>query len=424
MSKRLQIDYIDIAEVEFGDKTSLADGKLTINKKELLGLVHSELFAFMDIHLAVPGESCRILAIHDVMQPRCKADAPETSYPGIWGKLAPAGEGRTVALRGVMVSEIYYAKCNIKYYMDMGGPCAEYTHFAKHFHVIIDAAPAEGVSDVSYAEALKHAALTVNVHLAKLGIDKTPDETEVFELTPVAPGPDGKTLPKVAYMVTHMASHDIWNFLLYGQSALNFLPFIIHPTEVLDGAMLWRYWEPNYYLQNEIYIRELMKRHGKDLEFVGIVITNNVMKIDSKETMGMIGASLCKHTLGADCVMLNKSGMGHCQLDSALAFKWCENMGMPAALNLSAVSNELPGDMLVISDPSIDAVINSGRNFDLEHPRVNRLIGEHANVPSLLGFDPWGPFTHTTNFAYQGIWSQLGDCYATTDANLPAIGGR
>lgn len=44
------------------------------------------------------------------MQPRCKADAPETSYPGIWGKLAPMGEGRTVALKGVVVSDIYYAK--------------------------------------------------------------------------------------------------------------------------------------------------------------------------------------------------------------------------------------------------------------------------------------------------------------------------
>ncbi|MDO5015780.1 MAG: glycine/sarcosine/betaine reductase component B subunit [Eubacteriales bacterium] len=419
MSKRLQIDYIHIYDVQFGDVTSLENGVLTINKEELLSMVESELFADLDIKIACPGDSCRILGIHDVMQPRCKADAPETSYPGIWGKLAPMGEGRTVALKGVVVSDIYYAKCNIKYYLDMGGECAKYSNFSRHFHVVLDAKPAPGISDLSYAEALKNASLTINVFLAKLGLDQKPDDTKVYELGPVGPGPDGKPLPKVAYHVVHMASHDTWNFLLYGQSALNFLPIIVQPTEILDGAMIWRYWEPNYFLQEEVYIKELMDRHGKDLEFVGVVFSNNVMKIDGKDAMGMMAATLCKETLKADCVIVNKSGMGHCQLDQALAYNWEESMGMKCVMNLSAVSNDKPGDMLVISDPKIDAVINSGRNYDLNHPKVERVIGEDSNVPSLMGVDVRGPFTHTTNFAYQGIWSQLGDCYVTTDADLP-----
>ncbi|WP_302295080.1 glycine/sarcosine/betaine reductase component B subunit [Pyramidobacter piscolens] len=419
MSKRLQIDYIHVKDVKFGERTALDHGVLTIDKQELLDMAGSELFGKLDIKLARPGESCRILGIHDVMQPRCKADAPETSYPGIWGKLAPVGEGRTVALKGVVVSDIYYAKCNVKYYLDMGGECARYTNFSRHFHVILDAEPAEGVSDLSYAEALKYASLTINVRLAKLGIGETPDETKTYQLGPVGPGPDGKPLPRVAYHVVHMASHDTWNFLMYGQSALNFLPIVVQPTEILDGAMIWRYWEPNYFLQEEIYIKELMERHGKDIDFAGVVFSNNVMKIDGKDTMGMIAATLCKETLKADCVIVNKSGMGHCQLDQALAFNWEEKMGMRCVMNLSAVSNDRPGDMLVIADPRIDAVINSGRNYDLHHPRVERLIGEGTNVPSLLGVDAKGPFTHTTNFAYQGIWSQLGDCYVTTDADLP-----
>lgn len=421
MSKRLQLDYVHVTDVKFGDVTSLSDGLLTINKQELMELVESELFSDLDIKISYPGESCRILGIHDVMQPRCKADDPDTSYPGIWGKLAPAGEGRTVALKGVVVSDIFYAPCNIKYYLDMGGECAKYSNFSRHFHVILDAKPAKGVSDLSYSEALKNASLTINVYLAKLGLDQKVDESKVYELGPVGPGPDGKPLPKVAYHVVHMASHDTWNFLVYGQSALNFLPTILQPTEILDGAMIWRYWEPNYFLQEEVYIKELMERHGKDLEFVGVVFSNNVMKIDGKDTMGMMSATLCKETLKADCVIVNKSGMGHCQLDQALAYNWAESMGMKCVMNLSAVSNDRPGDMLVISDPKIDAVINSGRNYDLNHPRVDRVIGAESNVPSLLGVDVKGPFTHTTNFAYQGIWSQLGDCYVTTDADLPIV---
>lgn len=234
-------------------------------------------------------------------------------------------------------------------------------------------------------------------------LGQEPDEVESFDWAgPVGPGPDGKPLPKVAYFATHLASHDTWNFLYYGQSALNFLPIVVQPTEILDGAMVWRYWEPNYYLQNEMYIKELLRRHGKDLEFVGCVFANNVMRIDDKDTMGMIGARLCRDTLKADCVVVNKSAMGHAQLDSALAFNWMEKLGMPAITNQAAVSNYEPGDMLVIADPKVNAVISSGRNWDVEHPRVERLVGEHANVPCLLGYDPWGPFTHTTNYALCG----------------------
>ena len=61
--------------------------------------------------------------------------------------------------------------------MDMGGPCAKYSNFSRHFHFCIDATPGEGVSDASYAEALKHASLSLNVFLAKLAIDIEPDET-------------------------------------------------------------------------------------------------------------------------------------------------------------------------------------------------------------------------------------------------------
>jgi len=113
---------------------------------------------------------------------------------------------------------------------------------------------------------------------------------------------------------------------------------VVQPTEILDGAMIWHYWEPNYLLQNEVYIKELMRRHGKELEFVRIVFANNVMKIDSKDTMGMIAANVCKETFRADYVLLNKSGMRHCQLNSAPAFNWCQKLGMPAMLNFSAVS--------------------------------------------------------------------------------------
>ena len=381
MSGELKIKYIYVKNVEWGDKSRLEGGNLTLNKNELMEVISAdrEFFGSCEIHIVRPGENTRILGIQDAMQPRCKETAPETSYPGIWGKLAPMGEGTTLALKGVVVSDIFYAKLNIKWYLDMKGECARYSQFSKQFHVVLDAQPKEGTTPLNYSQALKHASLTINVMIAKLGLGQPHDREETFCLGPVGPGPDGKTLPKVAYSVVHMAQHDTWNFLVYGQSAVGFLPMVLQPTEILDGAMLWRYWEPNHYLQNENCIMELMRRHGKDLEFVGCVISNNVMRIDDKETMAMMSARICRDTLKADCVLVNKSGMGHGQLD---------------------------------------AVINSSHNFILHHERVGKLIGENANVPSLLNVDPWGPFDHTTAAAYQGHMNQLGDFFLTADPEL------
>ena len=48
----------------------------------------------------------------------------------------PAGEGKTVALKGVVVSDIYYAKCNVKYYLDMGGEAAKYSNFSRLYSLV------------------------------------------------------------------------------------------------------------------------------------------------------------------------------------------------------------------------------------------------------------------------------------------------
>lgn len=416
----LTIQYIRVKDVNWGAESKLEEGILTLNKQELLDAISddSEFFDKLDLHIVKPGDDCRILGIQDVMQPRCKVDAPETSYPGIWGKLAPMGMGRTIALKGVVVSDIYYAPLNIKWYLDMKGECARYSQFSKHFHVVVDATPKKDTIPVNYAQALKHASLTINVMIAKLGIGQVPDEMETFDLGPVGPGPDGKPLPKVAYSVVHMAQHDTWNFLVYGQSAVGILPMVLQPTEILDGAMLWRYWDPNYYLQNENIIRELMDRHGKDIEFVGVVISNNVMKIDGKDTQAMMSARVCRDTLKADCVLISKSGMGHAQLDAAMNYTWMQRFGMPAVVNLAAVSNEKPGDNLVVYNPDLDAVTNSSRSYILKHPRVEKVIGIGADVPCLRGLDPQGPFEHVTAAAYQGWMNQLGDFYVTADSDL------
>ena len=66
MNKKLQLDSVRVKKVQFGAETTLTDGILTLNKEELLDLIRSDLFETVDVKLAVPGESCRILGVHDI----------------------------------------------------------------------------------------------------------------------------------------------------------------------------------------------------------------------------------------------------------------------------------------------------------------------------------------------------------------------
>ena len=68
MSKKLQIDYIHVKKVEFGAKTELKDGILTVNKEELMDLAKSELFGSLDIKLGCAGRK-----LQDPRNPRCDA---------------------------------------------------------------------------------------------------------------------------------------------------------------------------------------------------------------------------------------------------------------------------------------------------------------------------------------------------------------
>ena len=40
MSKRLQIDYVRVNKVQFGETTNLTDGVLTVNKEELMDMAN------------------------------------------------------------------------------------------------------------------------------------------------------------------------------------------------------------------------------------------------------------------------------------------------------------------------------------------------------------------------------------------------
>jgi len=420
---KLQIDYINIKSVEFGSSTALQGSVLTINKEDLISQIDTSYFESVDIIIARPGEDVRILGLADSTQPRVKADDPDATFPGYLGKMVPAGDGRTVALKGVLVSELYPLKANFKNIIDMKGAIADISMLSRHNHIVLDLRPKEGIDGATYCHAQKTAALKLSVHLAKLGIKRAADSTGRYELRAVKPGPDGKPLPKIAYLTAQWAGFDVQQFFYYGQSGIGMLPTLVHPNEMLDGALVYRYFQPTYYYQEEAIIKELCARHGKDIEFVGVVLTAGKTEITAKEASSMEAAVIARNYLKADITINTMAGMGHVQLEQQMFHLWSEKLGMKAVSVIPGVSVEKPGDTLVISESAVDAIVHNSSGPIMEYPRVETLIGL-PDVPALMAHDLRGPFVAPTNLTVHGIYSKQGASYVTDDLDLITEGWR
>ena len=101
---RLELDILNIKDVQFAEKTALSGGVLSINRRELQGLLQEDRrLSRVDIELAHPGDKCRILQVADVIEPRAKTRGSGNDFAGTLGGQGNVGEGNTCVLRGAAV---------------------------------------------------------------------------------------------------------------------------------------------------------------------------------------------------------------------------------------------------------------------------------------------------------------------------------
>ena len=119
--------------LKFGEKTGFADGTLTVNKKELLDLIAEDplLGKKLDVDLAMPGESVRIIPVKDVVEPRWKIEGKGQVFPGMLSDVETVGEGKTLVLSGAAVVTAGKLVRFQEGIIDMSGPGAEYTPYSK-----------------------------------------------------------------------------------------------------------------------------------------------------------------------------------------------------------------------------------------------------------------------------------------------------
>ena len=393
---RLELNILTIRDTQFENKTAVSDGVLYINRSELQELLlEDRRLSQVNIELTHPGEKCRILQVLDVIEPRAKTSDGDEDFPGVVGGQVPVGKGSTCVLRGtaVVISD-YRERREISTsadpngeIIDMFGPGAEISPYGKTHNIVLLSTPATGVSTQEYMAALKIAGLKTSAYLAKAGKGITPDETEIFQLPPLIEMTEGfEKLPKVIYIfqiLTLQFEPIPGEPVLYGKNVQDIVPTLIHPNEIFDGSVTSPIPALNvqtYQIQNHPIIKELYKRHGKELCFTGVIATiapNNVADIERVSNMA---ASLAKYILGANGAVLTKTGGGAPELTMARTAQRCEQLGIKTAIAMlhmgADISDTKYGAATIFSMSEVDAIVSMGVPFmELTLPAVDRIVG-------------------------------------------------
>jgi glycine reductase complex component B subunit alpha and beta len=393
---RLELRWSDVDEVVAGAVTRLAGARLEVDLEALRALlVVDARLTEVRLELVHPGERCRIGRVFDVIAPRARLDGED--FPGVLGPVARAGAGRTLALAGVAVVVTDQQSDSVAgalAVIDMAGPNAALSAFGGTHNLVISAWPAPGTGRSEYLAAVRLAGLRAAVHLARAAREAEPDRVEVFALPPSPRVPAALAhLPRVAYVFqihSHQRPTGVDEGILYGDPVRRMLPTVIHPNEVLDGAVLRGFMGRSvttWAIQNHPVIRALYGHHGRTLWFAGVVATVAQATEPERVRSAFLTAGLVAHTLGADGAVLTKIGGGAPHVDMAQAASQCEALGVKTTVLVEDMSTDGSAEgMLLFDFPGVDAMVNVGCSQEaLTLPAMDRVVGADDLAPRLLG---------------------------------------
>ena len=388
---KLELGKIEIEDINFGEQTEIKDNVLYINKEELLENIDGEEdVKSIEIDLVKPGDSVRIIPVKDVIEPRVKVEGPGGVFPGFISGEEMVGSGRTLALKGCAVVTTGNIVGFQEGIIDMTGPGADYTPFSQFNNIVINCEVKDDVQQHEHEELVRMIGLNAATYLAEAGKDVKPDSVEEFEHKPLYEAdnqyPD---LPKVGYVYMLQSQGLLHDTYVYGVDAKEIIPTLISPTEIMDGAIISGNCvsacdkNATYIHQNNPVIKDLYERHGKDFNFMGIIITNENVTLADKERSSNYTAKLAEQ-MGLDAAIVSEEGFGNPDADLIMNCTKLEEKGIKTVL----ITDEYAGrdgssQSLADADPRADAVVTAGNaNEVITLPALDKTIGyqQTANV--------------------------------------------
>ncbi len=399
----LKIRNFPVKEVVFGDNTAYSDGKLTINKQEALDVVKKdEHITDADIVLANPGDMVRLCPVKDAVEPRCRLDG-KPLFPGVTGKIYPAGDGIQHALKECCVTVVgkHWGGFQDGLF-DMGGEGAKLSYFSSLKNIVLVADSDEVFEQKEQQKknhALRWAGFRLAEYLGQTVKDQSSSDEEVFDLPPILKRSEAvNKLPKTVLVMQAMSQMEEmgYNDLIYGWDSNHIIPTLVNPAEILGGAFVGGSFMPSsstwctYDIQNYPLVKSLMAEHGKSLNFLGIIFSNMNVALEQKERSALQVAQVASF-LGADAAIVNMPGYGNPDADYIACIVALEDVGVKTV----GVSNEATGrdgasQPLVTLDEKADALVSTGNVSELIELPPMKVIGELAALGRDGNSGGWG----------------------------------
>lgn len=391
---QLELRRINIKDIILGDQFEIKDGILTIDTGQLINKLKEDInIKEIKIDIAKPGEKTRIIPVKDVIEPRVKVEGEGNGFPGVSTEVTQVGSGKVNTLNGAAVVTIGDIVGFQEGVIDMWGEGAKWTPFSKTYNIVVDITPVDGLEPHIHEETVRLAGLKAAEIIGETGRDAEPDKVDIFELddifTETAKYPD---LPKVVYVEMLISQGLLHDGYIYGVNSRNILPTLIHPNEELDGAVISGNCVAacdkitTYQHQNNKVIDDLYRLHGKEINFVGVVITPELTTLQGKFRACDYTTKLCKK-LGVDGVIVSEEGYGNPDSDLLMICKRLEDSGVKTVLITDECSG-WDGSSQPLADTTKEAVavVSTGNVSHLIIlPPADKVIGNPEAIATLAG---------------------------------------
>jgi glycine reductase len=389
----LELRKIQIKDVVFADKNKIENNILYINKSSINELVKEDKrVKEVEFDIAKPGQSVRILPVKDVIEPRAKLNGE--IFSGVFkDHMEEAGSGITYALEGCAVVSTGPIVGFQEGLIDMSGPASQYSIFSKLINIVMNITKEDYVDPHDHEETVRLAGIKLAKFIGEIGLNYNDYEAETYEWKSIGqkyeeyPG-----LPKVAYVYNCMSQGLLHDTYFYGRDTKHIVPSLITPLEVMDGAIIsGNCVSPGsktttYHHLNNAVIKELLKKHGKEVNFMGIVLNPLMVTLKEKYRNCMMTVKNVD-MLGAEGVIISQEGFGNPTTDLMVVCQSLENRGIKTVI----ITNEDAGidgmsESLPDSVTEAKAIVSTGNsNATIMLPRVDKIIGNLKEIEKTTG---------------------------------------
>ena len=173
----VEVGKVMVRDIRFADRTRIESGVLHIDKNELVKYLKEDVnIKDVDIDIARPGESVRIIPVKDIIQPRIKVKGCGQVFPGFISDVDSVGEGVTHVLEGCAVVTCGKIVNFQEGIIDMSGPGAKYNSFSALNNVVLLIEPVPGLTKHAHEATVRLAGLKAAYYLGKAAQNVQPDE--------------------------------------------------------------------------------------------------------------------------------------------------------------------------------------------------------------------------------------------------------